>query len=318
VDQREVVGDLLLPSNEEPTESVHPRVGSLDDPPTSASSEELAPTFGRLSSPAYVALEPVSLYDFLPLREVVPLVQTDSLASPAWRSHGSRLQGPFDQLAVVPIGGSHPHPEWNTPTIGEETPLHARLPSVGGVGASSFATEGSLRHRSFHRLPRPIHTGLVNVGKECLLPQPLEDPHRAPLLEAVMDSALGTEASRESTPLNARPENVHDARKAAMVVGPWSSSPRRGRVARQQWRDSFPERSREIVSRWEGPFDEHSESLIRQRVKAGLDPKRGFRIGSKVNWFDIGPPGLAPSYFAGVQRPRKPACCGTRSRVTRF
>jgi hypothetical protein len=224
VDQRQIVHDFLLPPDEEPTEAVHPGVSALDHPASSPRSKELSAVAPFLPSSADVMLEPIRLNDILHLGKVVPLIQADPLTDVPRGTEGSGVQRTLDELAVIPIGGSHHHTEGNASTVGEEAALHARLPSVGGVWAGPLTAERGLRHRSIHRLPGPVDPCLAIVGEESLLPQPLEDPGRTPFLESIVNGALWTKTPREGSPLNSRSEDVHYPGQAPSIIGPWYSS----------------------------------------------------------------------------------------------
>ncbi len=157
VDQGEVVGRLLLPSNEEPTESVHPRVSALDDPSTGSSAEKLSLLLRPLSAPTDVALEPVGVTDLLHFQEIVPLVEADPLASPSRRCEGARIECTLDQLAIVAIRRGNEHAQRNPPPVNRlrltpDFPRSVGLGPVRSPPSGAFVIVPSI-HCQPHRTP---------------------------------------------------------------------------------------------------------------------------------------------------------------------
>jgi hypothetical protein len=248
-------------------------VGALHHPSTSSGPEELTVPLRRFSAPSDVALERVGITELLDLREVVPLVEAHSLADPSGRAEGPGVEGPLDQLAVVPIGRSDLKTEGHSSTVGEETALDTGLPSVGGVGTRPLAAEGSFGHRAIHALPAPPHAGLVVVELQRFPPGHLEQTDGTPLLESVVEGALGSEGLRESRPLNAGSEEIEDPGETPSIVHARTPSSRRRRVSREQRGDSSPEDIRDIELDRSAADREHSEHLDRQGVNPGFHSK---------------------------------------------
>ena len=252
-------------------------------------SKALSARNGTLAPPTNVVLVSVRLDDLFHLQVVVSSIKADVLTDPSGRAEGSRIERPLDQLAVIAIRGCGHNPKRNPPSIGQQTSLHPGLPTVGRIRAGPIATERRFGHRAIHRLPRPTDPGLLVVGEESLRPQSLEQARGAPLLESIVDGALGSETPREGSPLDAGTEQVDDAREAPPVVGPRTTPSRRRSAYREEGRDSKPEILGKIELRRNRLTDEHSGDSAHQRVKPGFDSKGGFRIRSKSGGSEAAP-----------------------------
>jgi hypothetical protein len=189
-----------------------------------------------------VDLEVVRVHHLIDLDEAVSLVETHPLANCSGRSNEARIECRLHELAIVPIRGSDKDGQRDPAPIGEKGSLDSQLSTIGGVRSGPLSSEGSLRHRAVHRLPRPAQTSLGIVLEESLGPETLEDPGASPLLEARMNRARRTEVSREGTPLAASAGEVEDPLHAAAVVDARTTAARTSAMNGNKPGDPKPER----------------------------------------------------------------------------
>lgn len=193
-------------------------MGALHYPSTGPRSKKFPASLRSLSSPPEVALEPVRVEHHFDLRIVVPLIETDPLASPPRWTERSGFQCSLDQLAVISVRRSDENPERHSSTVGQQAALDPRLPSVRRVRPPAFATERRFGHGAVHRLPAPSNASLVVLKLEGLLPYDLEDPGGAPLLKPIVDGALRIKAPRQGAPLSSGTEQVEDPGETLPIV----------------------------------------------------------------------------------------------------
>jgi hypothetical protein len=168
------------------------------------------------------------------------------------------------------------HGERDSPTVREHTPLDAELTSVGRVGSRRLSTERGLGHPSIHRLPLPVNPSTSIERAKGVLPRPREYAGLSPLLESIVDSARGSQASWERLPLDARAKHIEDRGETPLVVLAGTATPSARSMHRENGTDPGPESVRERERRRYVVWDGHSESLTTHGVNQGLHSKGGF------------------------------------------
>src|SRR5690349_7030960 len=140
VEQREVVGWLLGPADQDRAEAVEPGMRTLDHP-----TSRLGPgvTLGPdLFTPAAQVEREAELFGQCTWLVVVKaFVETEMLGTVAcWpgATHWDRRQGPAHQLMVVAVGAVDHRAERHAARIGQQRAFDPALASVGGIGAGFF------------------------------------------------------------------------------------------------------------------------------------------------------------------------------------
>lgn len=87
----------------------------------------------------------------------------------------------------------------------------AKLAPVRWISSGLFSTERSLDCRSIQGLMRPGYAAKLFIFRQCKFPLSFKNNKIDSLLKVVMDSAAGSEYSRQCIPLASRPHLVNDA-----------------------------------------------------------------------------------------------------------
>src|SRR5919112_3377514 len=146
VEQGEIVGRLLGPSDQDRAEAVEPRVGALHDPaPRLAAGVTLGPGF--LASAAQVKREAEFRGQDARLLVVEALIETEVLRLPAGRLWAPDRDG-FERLAhelvVVAVGPVDHHCEGDAASVGQHRALDPALAAVGRIGPGFPPPSGAL------------------------------------------------------------------------------------------------------------------------------------------------------------------------------
>jgi hypothetical protein len=220
-------------------ESVLPRVGPYDQPPSGTISHSLGSR--PLAPSVNVDLEEVGVHRSLDLDDVVSPVEAQSLVDRSARPNEVCIGRGLHELAIVRIRRCNEDSQRDPFSIGEQGAFNAELSPTGGVGPGPLSSERGFGHRTVHRLPCPAQASLGVVLEESRGPETLKDPGPPPLLEARMDGARGSEVAREGTPLTAGPGEVEDPIHSAAVVDAGTTAARTGSMNGEEWGDPKPQ-----------------------------------------------------------------------------
>src|SRR6267143_3431390 len=176
-----IVLALLLPTDQDPSEAIHPAVGTLDDPATRFEPGVALETLGFFSTPANVRRVPELLREIPDLVVIVSPVQAEilELSSGAGSIHRNTFQGGLDQPHVVPIGSINCQTDGHSASLRQQATLDAVFGSIRRVGARFFP-----RPTEPWSSPRPStatsteslgarHTLRVRTPKSSGTPRPL-------------------------------------------------------------------------------------------------------------------------------------------------
>src|SRR5215211_542721 len=186
VEQREVVGWLLGPADQDGAEPMEPGVCALHHPaPGLGPGVALGPDL--LTTRAQVQGEAELLGEGARLAIGEALVETEGLRPTACRF------GPLDrdglecgphQLVVVAVGPVDGRPEGHATAIGQQRALHPALAAIRRVAAGFLPAQRRLAHRPVQGQPGPADAPQRVVGQQSLAPECREHPGGRPLLEA--------------------------------------------------------------------------------------------------------------------------------------
>src|SRR3990172_8377102 len=130
MEHSDIVFNFLLPTDEQPTEAIHPRVSPLDNPSSRSIAWDVL--FGRLlfAPTANVRRIAVAVHQLAHRRVVVPLIQTHVLRLfRRWRRtlHRYRLDSGLGHLHIVTVGTVDGQANGHTMSLGQHRPLHSLL-----------------------------------------------------------------------------------------------------------------------------------------------------------------------------------------------
>src|SRR3954470_19070090 len=281
VEEREVVGGLLGPTDQDAAEAVEPGVCSLDYP---AARFGAGMTFGMgfLATGAQMQGEAEGRGQGTRFIIVEALVEAEVL----WPAAG-RL-GPLDrdcldslahQLMVVAVGPVDHRPEGDTAAIGEDRALDPTLALIRRIWASFLPSQRRLAHRPVQRQPVPIDALYSIIGKQAVAPEGREHPGGNPFLETPLGRGGGADRRlSQRVPLAAGAQHEEDrvhrrpVRHARIVAPQRMLWPRR-----QQPLHLGPQRIRQtpaIIS--DTPFRRPPNNTLQHHPEMGLSRHRTY------------------------------------------
>lgn len=163
----QIVFRNLLPTDQNPAESVHPAMRSLDNPPACFESGLARDGLGFLAASADVRRVSELPHQVPNLLVIIPFIQAKPLRSLPGRSgtcHRNALQGWLHQPHVVPVRALDGQSNRNPGSLTQQASLDAVFGSVRGIGPGFFprpTAPSSSRHPSTARpsqCPSPRHT----------------------------------------------------------------------------------------------------------------------------------------------------------------
>ena len=206
-----VIGDFLLPADQQPAEAVHPAMRPLHHPTPRPDTPGPSPA-ARLWPPDLldrdVGRVTAAGHQLSHRGVVIPLVPQAVLRLlPAWARAArpgccpgwlptSFMSGRLAPATSRPSGTPRPSVQQRT--------LRALLGPIGGVLARLFLPERGLGHGPVQALPFPVDADLVVVLVQGLLPQRAEQSPPLPALEVAVQTAAGAELGRGGGPSSGR------------------------------------------------------------------------------------------------------------------
>lgn len=163
----QIVFRNLLPTDQNPAESVHPAMGSLDNPPACFESSPARDGLDFLTASADVRRVSELPHQVPDLLVVIPFIQAKPLRGLPGRSgtsHWNALQGWLHQPHVVPIRALNCQSNGNPGSLTQQTSLDAVFGSVRRIWSGFFprpTAPSSSRHPSTARpnqCPSTRHT----------------------------------------------------------------------------------------------------------------------------------------------------------------
>jgi len=156
----QVVLNFLLASDEQPSETIQPRVRSFHNPATCSVAWDPYLVLLFFTTGANVRRVSVLRQQLVDFGKVVSFVQAHVLRfffRRLWSLHGYALQRRASQFHVVPIRTLDRHTHWNPVRLCEQAPFGARFAAVGGIRTGSFFPPTALwsSHRPSPATPSP-------------------------------------------------------------------------------------------------------------------------------------------------------------------
>src|ERR1041385_4889011 len=153
MEQSQIIRRLLLPPDQDRTETVHPTMRSFHHPPTGFEASLSLDRLCLFPSGTDVRRVAKLLRQLPHLVEVVSLVQAQALRLLGGRlraRHGDTLQRGPRHLEVVTVGSFHRQTDRNAVAFSAQAAFRAGLGPVGGIGTGFFP-----HPRALWSSPRP-------------------------------------------------------------------------------------------------------------------------------------------------------------------
>jgi hypothetical protein len=141
MEKGQIVLRLFVPTDEQATKAVHPRMCPLHDPPPRFEARFSLDGFGLLSSWANMGGKAELMQEIAHLVVVVALRQAHPLRLLlAWLGtvDDDAFDGRTHEFHIVAIGALNRQTDWQSVPLGEQAAFHPALAPIGGIGASFF------------------------------------------------------------------------------------------------------------------------------------------------------------------------------------
>lgn len=243
----EIVGGLLFPTNEQSSGSIEPGVREFDFPAARLAAAVLR--LGRfVRLPRNVRHVAAFAGFHVDRRAGVAFVEAEMLRVLV------RRFGPFernclerfgDELRIRHVGDGDRLGD--AAAVDERRTLHPRLAPIGRILAGFFPAKRRLGQRAVQALPFPIDSFQHVVLGRRELPQLLEHARLRPLLKMGVDRAARAELARHRLPLAARREHVENSRHGFPQRQAGPTAARTRLVIRQHQVDPLPRRVGDLM-----------------------------------------------------------------------
>src|SRR4029453_4615159 len=145
--KRQIVAHVLVPADQQSSETVHPTMGPLHHPPASFVAGCMRDRLSFLTPCPDVSGEPKRGQQLAHFIDVIAFVQTH----PLWLLGSGRRpldrdtdDGLLDHLEVIAVRALNGEADRHAAAVGEDTPFGADLPAVGRILAHLFPPRGGL------------------------------------------------------------------------------------------------------------------------------------------------------------------------------
>ena len=209
-----VVFGFLLPTDQNPAESVHPTVSAFNHPTSGSGASFPFERASFLAPRANMRREAKFNQDIPHFLVIVALVQADPLGmlgGGLGAFNHQTLDGLTHHFHIMPIGPLHRQPHRDAMAFGQQATFDAALAPVGGIGAGFLPAQGRFGDGAIHTQPGPIETlEFIKLG-DANLPQLQKYAGLDPRLIAIMGCRVGTELGLiQRLPLTAGAQHIED------------------------------------------------------------------------------------------------------------
>ena len=139
--QGQIIDCFLIPSHQDASESVHPAMGSLDDPAAGLIPRLTCDGLRFFASTTDMGCKAELGYQVAHCIVIVSFVQAQPLRRRLRRlrpGNGQAGQRRFDQFTIVPVGSRNRQAKRNTGGIRQEAALDTELASIGRIAPDGF------------------------------------------------------------------------------------------------------------------------------------------------------------------------------------
>jgi hypothetical protein len=139
--------EVLLEAHQDLAKAVQPCMADLHDPAPCPVARDLAFVALFLPSGANMREIVVALGRLVTRVVIIAFVRTEMLGrfrGGCWPHHDDGVQGPGQQLHIMPMGSRHHYSNGDALAVGQQTALRPTLATVRGIGARGFPPKGAL------------------------------------------------------------------------------------------------------------------------------------------------------------------------------